>query len=477
MKYDFRGVFLICAILSFAMAGPQIGNMSPGDGQHSDEGKGHGFVCLCPASVHTVYGAETVPEETDLIVQREEEKNQVSPEEEEKSQMRDTQGEKAESYRAEAVMADLNGVYEAVYLGVEHYGEETVNKDTKDSFHYRFYIDGAEYSLKVDNGTKNEEGDYDYPIQNRLKENYGYEVSIENGTILSVTEFPAEDNCYTPCVKGIPGKHTVLNFLKTAMEPAGTALYIYGGGWDWQDAGSAVQARTLGVSPDWVRFFKEQDVNFTFKEKDGKEENADPCSSFYPYGEYNEYYYAGLDCSGFVGWAVYNTLETENGREGYVQSASVMAKRLSEMGFGECTRNIETQDGKYDLHPGDVVSINGHVWISLGTCQDGSIVILHSTPAPSRTGQPGGGVEISAVGESASCEAYLLADRYMSEYYPEWYERYPVLLADPDRYLIFEKEINGRFSWNTKERQGFRDPDGIQKMTAEEALKLIFDVK
>ena len=97
------------------------------------------------------------------------------------------------------------------------------------------------------------------------------------------------------------------------MEPVGTTLYIYGGGWDWQDVGSSLQARTIGVSSDWVRFFVEQDENFTFKSKDGNEDNSDPSNSYYPYGGYNEYYYAGLDCSGFLGWALYNTLETEDG--------------------------------------------------------------------------------------------------------------------------------------------------------------------
>ncbi|MDD6810458.1 MAG: hypothetical protein PUD93_01120 [Lachnospiraceae bacterium] len=43
-----------------------------------------------------------------------------------------------------------------------------------------------------------------------------------------------------------------------------------------------------------------------------------------------------------------------------------------------------------EFHPGDVFSIRGHVWICVGTCEDGSILILHSTAAESRTGQPRG---------------------------------------------------------------------------------------
>ena len=124
----------------------------------------------------------------------------------------------------------------------------------------------------------------------------------------------------------------------------------------------------------------------------GNEENADPARSYYPYGGYNAYYYAGLDCSGYVGWALYNTLETEDGREGYVRSATDMALTFAKKGYGRFTREIQVPaDGrKCEMKPGDLMSTDEHVWISLGTCGDGSMMILHSTPAKSRTGQPGG---------------------------------------------------------------------------------------
>ena len=64
--------------------------------------------------------------------------------------------------------------------------------------------------------------------------------------------------------------------------------------------GSGLQTRTIGVSPDWVRFFEANGADYTYKEKDGDENQADPENSYYPYGGYNEYYYAGLDCSGYL---------------------------------------------------------------------------------------------------------------------------------------------------------------------------------
>ncbi len=53
----------------------------------------------------------------------------------------------------------------AVYLGVKDYGKEETNKDNRDEFLYRFEINGKEVTYKISNGTKDEEGNYDYPIQ------------------------------------------------------------------------------------------------------------------------------------------------------------------------------------------------------------------------------------------------------------------------------------------------------------------------
>ena len=369
-----------------------------------------------------------------------------------------------------------------IYLGVENYGAEETNKDNKDHFRYRFSDDGKEVVFLIDNGRTNAAGAYDYPVQNALKEGYAYNVTFQGETVTAAEEIEdgkTEYTSYTPAVSGTQGELTLENFLKTAMMPVGTTLYIYGGGWNWQDDGSAVQTRTIGVSPDWVRFFEEQDENFTYKGKDGDEENVDASASYYPFGGYNEYYYAGLDCSGYVGWVIYNTFETENGKEGYVGGATGFAKRLADLGLGTWTQNVEGAGTGADavdpvILPGDIMSLNGHVWISLGTCDDGSVVILHSTPSYSRTGQPGGGVQIGAVGQDESCEAYTLADHYMSEYFPKWYGRYPAALKKPENYFHFEGEKAGLFRWNTGEGGRISDPAGLQKMQPKEVLGLLF---
>ena len=428
---------------------------------------------------------------------------------------------------AQAPAPEAPDVY--VYLGVEGYG--SVNKDAKPDFRYRFFVDGEEISLAMDNGAQDPEGGYAYPLQNRLKEGSLYTLQKEGDTVTDLREVREGDpgiamgtveavaknkltvngtkvqlkkdtgiwdvspaaggaqvqeaalskgdravvllrkkkaaavyriprvNPYTPPVSGTPGQRTLRNFLATALMPVGTTLYIYGGGWDWQDVGSSPQATSIGVSPDWVRFFQGQDESYTYK-------NPDPAKSFYPCGEWNEYYYAGLDCSGYLGWVLYNTRYAESGQEGYVGGSTKFASRLAGLGWGTLTGASPEA-----MAPGDIVSIKGHVWISLGHCSDGSVLILHSTPTDSRAGQPGGGPQLGAIGGSENCEAYQLADRYMATCYPDWYKRYPVSLKESSVYF------NGasRFTWDVSgANDGLTDPEGCQNMTPAELLETLF---
>ncbi len=368
-------------------------------------------------------------------------------------------------------------VMDAVYLGVENYGSEKVNKDNKNKFSYRFEIDGKEKVLKIDNGVKNEQGEYTYPIQNVLKEGYSYQITVKNRKVIGAEEIYTEADSYQPPVMGNPGEKTLKNFFATAMMPVGTTLYIYGGGWNWQDEGASIQTRTIGLSDDWRRFFYSQDVNYTFKEKDGDESKKDAAYSYYPYGGYNEYYYAGLDCSGYVGWTLYNVMNKEDGKDGYVMSSTKLAKTLAEKGWGKWTQNFKKPVNYKDSEflPGDIFSKKGHVWICLGTCEDGSILILHSTAANSRTGQPGGGPELSAIGESKDCYAYRLADKYMSTYFPDWYARYPIALKNYEEYTHVEGEYVGKFSWNlTGADSVLSDPDDLRSKRPEEILEILF---
>lgn len=420
---------------------------------------------------------------------------------------------------------------DVVYLGVKDYG--TVTKDDKENFVHRFSVDGKEkeftipadggkfeiqnklqegyiYDVTIDDGqitaAEMEEGDvagvltkvksaskqiyidnesftvnddaelYDIDAQaggatvtkitfDELKVNDTVRIVVDSDDHVTklFRMFVAED--YTAPVSGVPGKLTLKNFLATAMEPVGTALYIYGGTWDWQDAASSNQASTIGLSQSWIDFFQSQNADYTYKNE------ANPSESYYPHNAWNQYYYAGIDCSAYVAWAAYNIMNTESGNEGYVMSSTKMAKNFAEeQGWGTWEQKDFTPA---DFKPGDIFSMNGHVWICLGKCDDGSLVILHSTPSDSINGQGGGGVQINGVGDSENCQAVKLAEEYMSKYYPQWWERYHKVYKSFDSYTKYSGKDAGKFSWDLKNT--LADPDGYANKKADEILADLFE--
>ena len=418
-----------------------------------------------------------------------------------------------------------------VYLGVKDYG--TVEADSKPNFVHRFYTNGEEVQYTIASS------DNKYAVQNKLQEGYVYDLTIEGGvvtdaaaatadaegTIASIDDstvtvngaavkysaiYEISNNAagatavaavtdltalvgktakvygdtvyltfiaepYTAPVSGTPGERTLKNYLQTAMNPVGTALYVYGGSWDWQDVNSSNQALTIGLPQSWIDFFQQQDANYTYKN------SADPAHSYYPHNSWNQYYYAGVDCSAYIGWTVYNVMHTESTTndlsDGYVMSAVKMAKTFADKGWGTWTRDIKS------FKPGDIFSMSGHVWTVLGVCDDGSIVFLHSTPSDSKAGQGGGGVQLSALNPNSdddkNCEAYKLVTKYMTKYYPEWSERYDAVLRSYDSYATpasgseYSKTWSGNFSWNL-DGTGLTDPDGYADMSAAEILADLF---
>ena len=370
----------------------------------------------------------------------------------------------AEPEAEEPAIAD--GVVEAVFRGVVDYGKvDAEYVQTAGNPCYIFEIDGEPVNLSI----KYTPG---FQTQNLLMEGYRYSVTIGNGAVTAV-ELLDEMTEYEPVIQAEPGLRTLKNFLATCFEPMGTALYVYGGAWNWQDDGSSVQSRHIGVPGTWVDFYQSQDASYAYADDYHKS------SSYFPYGGWNEYYYAGTDCSGFAGWAVYNTLNKEDGRQGYVTGGSVQARLFAERyNFGTWTRDpFDTEDDP--LMPGDIVSTPSHIWMCVGKCDDGSIVIIHSTVTKSSVGEEGGGVQLSALnpeGYSKDCEAYRLACEYTEKYFPDWAERYPVVMKSYKDYVDFERDSTnpGRFRWFLDGTTGLSDPDGYADMTADEILKDLF---
>ena len=229
---------------------------------------------------------------------------------------------------------------------------------------------------------------------------------------------------------------SLLDFLQIAREPVGSTMYIWGGGWNEEDTGAGIEAVTPGISPRWAEFAAEQD-------------------SSYDYRNHRYQIHDGLDCSGFVGWAVYNVLETESGKEGYVSKATGMAQELALRGLGEY---IPAEEMTQWL-PGDIMSMKGHVWISLGMCSDGSVLLLHASP-------PGVIFSGTSLPDGGDSRAVELARQIMQEHYPRWYSRYP----DCSRsHSYLEKSSAMRWS-----DQVLQDPEGLRLLSAEEVAEQLF---
>lgn len=237
------------------------------------------------------------------------------------------------------------------------------------------------------------------------------------------------------------------------MQPLGTTLYVYGGGWNLDDTGAGREAVTPFPSPAWKTFLLSQDEGYDYRRFRGS-----GC---------NPWHGAGLDCSGYLGWVIYAALHRKSGLEGYVYPSTEMAGALAARGLGRLVRP------PCRFLPGDLFSMEGHIWLCVGVCRDESLVIAHSSPTPSRrTGCPGGGVQLSAIPACDSrprCEALGLARRYMSQF-PVWSRRYKAVSRPRTLYTVPGTNSNsGLFRWSA-----LRDPEGIRSMTAGQVLQKLF---
>ena len=229
-------------------------------------------------------------------------------------------------------------------------------------------------------------------------------------------------------------KITLLGLLKTALVPVGKTMYVWGGGWNEEDSGAGDETVHLGCSPRWALFANRQQEDYDF---------------------HNTKYqiHDGLDCSGYVGWVLYNVFETENGQEGYVTSAETMGRSLSERGLGTyCKKDLVG-----DFLAGDIMTTAGHVYITLGQCGDQSLLLVHASPPGVQicgTDTPKGGKK---------SEAVELAEDFMACYAPQWYEKFhdysrnDSYLKDYDQFRFYDWVLP--------------DPEGIRQMDGQKVLE------
>lgn len=233
---------------------------------------------------------------------------------------------------------------------------------------------------------------------------------------------------------------TVKKLLLTGLEPVGNTMYVWGGGWNRADTGAGAEARRIGVSPTWRQFAEKQ-------------------TGSYDYRRTKYQVSSGLDCSGYIGWCIYNLLNTEDGRAGYVMPADKMAENFASRGWGTYTPKERVKN----YRAGDIMSAPGHVWMAVGQCGDGSAVLLHASP-------PGVQLAGTAVprGETGS-QAECLAASCMRRYFPEWYKRYP----DCRKGVEYLTEY-GQMRWDISGKAVMTDPQGYRNRNADSILEDLF---
>ena len=225
---------------------------------------------------------------------------------------------------------------------------------------------------------------------------------------------------------------TLTKFLKTMIQPVGNTLYVWGGGHDaWTDG----DGLRIGMNPKWEQFYNQQGAS-------------------YNYTKHRYEYQNGLDCSGLVSWAVYNTYNTKSNQKetAYSSTSTGFPAYLTNKGFGS---HGKVSGGTFT--PGDVVSMTGHVWVVLGMCSDGSLVIVHATPPV---------VQISGTVNTAgstNSEAVKLAKAYMKKYYSDAAGKYNLCIASK----AYVNNVD-RFHWSSS---SMRDPDGLRNMAAAQVLE------
>jgi cell wall-associated NlpC family hydrolase len=256
------------------------------------------------------------------------------------------------------------------------------------------------------------------------------------------------------CLSSAPGQRTVLSLLQNAMKPVGRTLYILDGGWNYGNIpADPVDARIIGYQDAWWNFFKQ---------------NA---RLGYDFNQFTFQHGNGLDCSGYVHWAVYNTLFSTNGENYELQRSFDVANEYQN--YGWATTSDPT------LHPGDIMSVDegnsaGHVYIVLGVCSDGSVLLAHSTLVP--YGTQGAGVQISGTSapgtetdaQTMDSVAAKLAAYYMAKYFPEW----PFAPVE-EPYSAYVSGNVVKATWITNGASAMSDAAGVQNMSGEAVMKLL----
>ncbi len=231
---------------------------------------------------------------------------------------------------------------------------------------------------------------------------------------------------------------TVKDLLAEGMKPIGKCLYVYGGGWNEADNGAGLETMRYGLGAIWEMFYQKNTSDYDYKKTKYQIHN-------------------GLDCTGFVGWTMYQLFGSTYSDKGYVFSSGTMVKTYAKL-FGG---TVVSKNQLTRHQCGDVMGSKGHVYLVLGECKDGSIVMLNmSPPALSICGT-------AAKNGTINSEAVALAKRYMEKYFAGCVKKYPNYRRGTDYLTDYDA-----MRWN---ENVLPDPDGYRNKTADEILSDFFE--
>lgn len=222
------------------------------------------------------------------------------------------------------------------------------------------------------------------------------------------------------------GTKTIRNYLLEAMRPVGTTDYLLGGGWHQPE----ITSKTVP---------------------------------------------AKLDCSGFVGWTTYQIMHKAAGEgNGYTVKSYSTVDTYVGWGWGTklTSKDLQKNNYKGSFKAGDIVNRRfgdqGHVWIVIGGCSDGSYVLVHTSPPCT---QIAGTPSYDNRGDS---EAIELAKKYMTKYYKNKLDEYNIPVANTwatDQFSYMSDTALNSFRWSSSV---LSDPDGFKNKSAAQILKSLF---